>query len=282
LEIVGVVPAAGAGKRIAPLPCSKELYPIGFRRDRESGELRPSVASSQLLEKFQAGGIATAYIVLRDGKWDIPAYFRDGRMVGLNLAYVVISGSIGPPDTVDRAYPHLHGKAVAFGFPDILFGPHDVFRRLREQLDTGASDVVLALYAAHDTRIMDMVDATPEGEVQAMALKPPVTDLRSTWVCALWTPTFSEFLHEFVAAERKNADAGGLNYGGIDAQGDLPMGAVLKAAVAQGLRVHGVRFPGERYTDIGTPDSLVEACRRSFDPPDLETATMTKNQERWQ
>ena len=31
-DIVGVIPAAGRGKRIAPLPCSKELYPVGFVR----------------------------------------------------------------------------------------------------------------------------------------------------------------------------------------------------------------------------------------------------------
>ena len=51
-DIVGLIPAAGRGKRIAPLPCSKELYPIGFRPD-EHGDLRPEVASAHLLDKFR-------------------------------------------------------------------------------------------------------------------------------------------------------------------------------------------------------------------------------------
>jgi hypothetical protein len=31
-EVVGLVPAGGLGTRTSPLPCSKELYPIGFMR----------------------------------------------------------------------------------------------------------------------------------------------------------------------------------------------------------------------------------------------------------
>jgi len=29
-EVVGIIPASGRATRIAPLPCSKELYPVGF------------------------------------------------------------------------------------------------------------------------------------------------------------------------------------------------------------------------------------------------------------
>ena len=29
-EVVGLIPAAGEAKRIGPLLCSKELYPVGF------------------------------------------------------------------------------------------------------------------------------------------------------------------------------------------------------------------------------------------------------------
>src|SRR6187200_975011 len=101
--IVGVVPAAGRARRISPMPCSKEIFPIGFRTD-EHGQVRTQVVSHHLLAKFARAGATRGYVVLRDGKWDIPAYFGDGHLVGLDLAYVVIPGSLGPPDTVDRAY----------------------------------------------------------------------------------------------------------------------------------------------------------------------------------
>jgi glucose-1-phosphate thymidylyltransferase len=121
------VPAAGSGKRIAPLSCSKELFPIGFQRSEGNSEPRVKVVSHYVLEKMKIAGITTAYIVLREGKWDIPAYFGDGTKLDMHLAYVVISDSCGPPDTLDRAYPFVQNKLIAFGFPDILFGPDDVF-----------------------------------------------------------------------------------------------------------------------------------------------------------
>ena len=75
-KIVGIVPAAGQAARISPLPCSKELYPIALRRD-ESGA-RPKVVSHYVFERMRLAGIRKAYLILRQGKWDIPAYFNDG------------------------------------------------------------------------------------------------------------------------------------------------------------------------------------------------------------
>src|SRR5262245_63133020 len=88
-EVVGLIPAAGCAHRIAPLPCSKELFPIGFRDDVADGEPRPKVATHYLLDKFKAAGVQIAYVVVRSGKWDIPAYFGDGAMTGVNLSYLV-------------------------------------------------------------------------------------------------------------------------------------------------------------------------------------------------
>ena len=70
MDIVGLMPAGGQAMRIAPLPCSKELYPIGFRLIAEDGSLRPKVACHYLLEKMQLAGINKVYIILRDGIWD--------------------------------------------------------------------------------------------------------------------------------------------------------------------------------------------------------------------
>ena len=106
-EVVGLVPAAGLAKRLQPFPCSKEMYPVGFVLDEKTGMPRPKVAAQYLLEKFRAAGITKAYFVIRDGKWDIPNYFRDGSLVNLSVAYIVIQGSLGPPDTIDRAYPFI-------------------------------------------------------------------------------------------------------------------------------------------------------------------------------
>ena len=72
-EIVGIVPAVGHAARLAPLPCSKELYPIGFRSAAGGRSVRPKAVCLYLLEKFQLAGVTRSFIVLREGKWDIPS-----------------------------------------------------------------------------------------------------------------------------------------------------------------------------------------------------------------
>lgn len=260
LDVVAVVPAAGKGTRIAPLPCSKEIFPIGFRYDDRSGERRPEVASHHLFEKFRLAGITTAYVILRQGKWDIPTYYGDGQLVEMNIAYIVISESIGPPDTLDRAYAFVADRLVAFGFPDILFGPNDVFARLLRRQRERGPDVVLGLYPAIDMPA-DLVEIDGDGRIQEMVLKPVSSSLRYTWACAVWTRTFTEFMHAFIKSERENSDGRRVDYDKIDPSGDLPVGAALKAAVEGGLRVEGVTFPDQTCLDIGTPERLFEAMR---------------------
>lgn len=255
-EVVAVLPAAGRSLRLAPLPCSKELLPVGLKAMAGLREPRLRVVSHYLLECLQKADIRKCYIVIRQGKWDIPAYWEGGGMLGMNLAYVVIGGSSGPPDTIDRAYPFVKDKIVAFGFPDIILHPNDVFVKLLNRLDRSGSDVVLALFPAHDTKAMDMIDMDAARRVRAIRLKPKSTRLRYAWLCAVWTPVFTEFLHQFLRRVKQGEEAVVVGNRRIDAEGDIPVGAVLKEAVKAKLKVEGVTFPTGRYLDIGTPQAL--------------------------
>ena len=101
-EVIGLIPAGGQATRIAPLTCSKELYPIGFRPIEEDLGARPKVVSHYLLEKMRFAGISKAYIVLRPGNWDIPAYFGDGSMLKMRLAYLMLGPPFGVPFTLTK------------------------------------------------------------------------------------------------------------------------------------------------------------------------------------
>lgn len=260
-EVVGLVPAAGMATRLQPFPCSKEIFPVGFTVDDQSGMPRPKVAAQYLLEKFRVAGITKVFVVIKSGKWDIPQYFREGDLVGLSLAYLVIAGSLGPPDTIDRAYPFIEQTRVAFGFPDILFGPEDAYARLiRRQEETGA-DVVLGLHLIEDPRVWDMADCDASGRVRDLVMKPASTTLTHGWCCAVWTPRFSTFLHEFLRADETKRNMSRLANRANDPSGDLAVGVVLQAALKAGLLVQSVKFPGERYLDIGTPENLLKAVR---------------------
>jgi glucose-1-phosphate thymidylyltransferase len=267
VEVVAVLPAAGWSRRLAPIPCSKELLPVSFGAISGERGIRLKVASHHLFECLREARIRKGYVVIRQGKWDIPAYWGDGKLAGLDLAYMVIDGSSGPPDTIDRAYPFVKDKIVAFGFPDILFRPKDVFSKLLGRLHRTKGDVVLALFPAHDTKSMDMIEINSSYRVCRVELKPKTTRLKYAWLCAVWRPAFTEFLHNFLVRVKRTGGIGLVGNRKIDPQGDIPVGAVLRAAVQAKLNVEGVVFPNGSYIDVGTPENLIKAIKqysRSF------------------
>jgi glucose-1-phosphate thymidylyltransferase len=103
-KIIGLIPAAGEAKRIAPLPCSKEIYPVSFEIDKVSKLQSPKSACQYLIEKMNYGGVLKIYLILRKGKWDIPTYLGDGTKYGMHFAYLMM-GNPFVPYTLDQAYP---------------------------------------------------------------------------------------------------------------------------------------------------------------------------------
>lgn len=245
-EVIGLLPAAGTAERLAPIPCSKELLPLGFAALPGKEGVRPKVASHYLLEKMQAAGVTKAFVVLRRGKWDIPAYFGDGALVGLDLGYVIMSKPFGVPYTLDAAYPFVRHAVVAFGFPDILFEDPDPFSPLLERLRDSRAAVVLGLFGTDRPHCCDMVEADETGRVRDLVINPRLTSLRHTWCVAVWQPEFTRFLHDHLLARADDA---------YRQERELTLGAVLRHALKEDLRVESVAFPG-RCVDIGTPAQL--------------------------
>jgi len=251
---VGLVPAAGRARRIAPLPLSKELYPVGFREVQ--GSPRPVPACEHLLGAMAAAGATTVYVVLADGKWDIPAYLGDGSELGLDIAYLTMRHSPGVPFTVDRAHAHVRDSTVAFGFPDIVFTPADALLRLRARRDAGGADIVLGLFPTDRPEAADLVDADARGRVRRVLVKPTGSPLRLAWALAVWGPAFSEHLHAWIGSDKAAATSGPLPV-------ELQLGHVVQSAVDSGLRVEAEVLDGT-FTDIGTPEGLRAAVRASM------------------
>ncbi|HEY9634523.1 MAG TPA: sugar phosphate nucleotidyltransferase [Coleofasciculaceae cyanobacterium] len=257
-QVIGLLPAGGQATRISPLPVSKELYPVGFRRVDEASSLRPKVVCHYLLEKMKLAGIDKAYFILRSGKWDIPAYFRDGELLKMNLGYLIMNLPFGVPYTLDQAYPFVQDSLVALGFPDILFEPDDAFVRLLARQATSQADVVLGLFPTNQPQKAGMVDFDTTGKVRLIIEKPRETDLRYMWGIAVWTPAFTQFMHEYVVViesgkVRTDVDSQ------LPPKSEIPIGDVMQAAIYKGLRVEAEVFPEGTYLDIGTPDDLVRA-----------------------
>jgi glucose-1-phosphate thymidylyltransferase len=256
-EVIGLLPCAGHANRLAPLPCSKEVLPVALsdQGDQASaGAPRVKVVSHFLLDKMRDGGVRKAYAILRRGKWDIPDYYGDGGVAGVDLGYLIVHRPFGPPYTLDQAYPFVRGARIALGFPDILFGPKDAYAQALARLAVTRAAIVLGLYYPHDIRSCDMTGVDESGRVRELVLKPHETTLQWTWIFAVWAPEFTEFLHHYLKVPRTAPQ---------QADGALPpeltVGHVFQAAIVAGLDVQTVAFPAHRYVDIGTPQGLREA-----------------------
>lgn len=110
------------------------------------------------------------------------------------------------PD-LDQAYPFVQHSLVALGFPDILLEPDDAFVHLRTRRAETSADIVLGLFPANRPETCDMVATDPAGRVQQIFVKPTSTALQDAWMIAVWTPTFTQFLHDHLAAAMTLAEA---------------------------------------------------------------------------
>jgi glucose-1-phosphate thymidylyltransferase len=249
-RVVAVIPAAGSATRLSPLPCSKELYPVGLGTD-EGGVRRPKVVAQYLLESLRRAGIEKAYISLRKGKADILEYFGDGSTLGMHLAYLVTQIPYGAPYTIDRAYEFVKHDLVALGFPDILFDAENAFGALLQHQSQSSADVVLGLFPADRPDKGDLVEVNAAGTVTQIIIKQAECSLTETWGIAIWTPRFTGYMHNYLATHVAAA-----------ATKEFHVGDVIQAALDDGLLVKGIRVSDSPFIDIGTPDDLARAIDR--------------------
>jgi len=253
-NITAIIPAAGYASRISPLPCSKEIYPIGHYDQRIEGKSGVKVISSVLIENMISAGADSVYIIIRKGKWDIPGFFGNGENYNANLAYLVTDPTNGTPFTINTAYPFVKNKKVLFGFPDIYFETFNPFKILLDKQKKAGSDVVLGLYKAANPQKMDMVKLDQESNVKEIKIKPVKTDLKFTWIFAVWTPRFTQYLNNFIQGISKTGHS---LKDSTELKGEeIFIGDVIQSAIHDKLNVASVIFPDDKYYDIGTIDGL--------------------------
>lgn len=259
-NVVGLIPAGGLAKRLAPLPCSKELYPVGIQPIDNGRSYRPKAVCQYLIEKLQLAGIKRAYIIIRKGKWDIPDYLGDGKTSDMNLAYLIMGLPFGTPYTLDQAYPFVKNAIIAFGFPDIIFQPDNAFVRLLEKQSVSNADIVLGLFPVKEPQKWDMVDFDEDGQVLRIEIKPFQSHLSYTWIIAVWTPTFTHFMHKYITniQDVRKTDK---NNNQAAEQQEIFVGDIIQAAIENNLEARAVLFIDYDCLDIGTSEGLIKAIR---------------------
>lgn len=248
LPVVGLIPAAGFARRISShLSVSKEVFPVML----SDGSRRP--VASFLIDSFREVGVDKAYMVLREGKWDVIERLSDHQFIDLPLSYIVTNATNGVPFTLDKSYAFVKNSLVLLGFPDIIFTPIDAFQRLLDKQEKTEADLVLGLFKTQKSHKADMVSLGDNSELQDIIIKPKETSLSYTWIIALWTPAFTQFLHDFL---HQNVSSNG--------QKELHIGEVVRAAIQSKIKTSYVTFETGSFLDIGTPEDLCSIQDQSW------------------
>lgn len=240
----GIIPAAGVGSRIQPLAFSKELLPVGSRRDGESE--RPRAVSEYLVERMIRGGATRLCFVISPGKSDILSYY--GGTVGpARVVYTVQPSPRGLCDAVfcalDLVRPDEH---VAVGLPDTVWFPEDGLARL------GDDDLGFLLFPVARPELFDAVVVDDAGHVREVQVKQPSPGTRWIWGAIKIRGAVLHDLHR-LWLERGRRDA--------------YIGTLVNAWLARGGVARGVRA-GEAYVDVGTLHGYREAIELLKSRPD--------------
>lgn len=225
----GIVPAAGRGSRIQPLAFSKELLPVGSRRD--DGTDRPCAVSEYLLERLILGGADKICFVISPGKSDILEYFGD-HYGSAELAYVVQPEASGLCDAVFRASTVVgQHEDVMVGLPDTVWFPKAALQSLPE------ADLSFLLFPVEHPEFFDAVVLDGERVVQIQVKQPNAS---SRWIWGAFKMSahgFRQLQSLWHARERR----------------DEYFGTLVNAYLSAGGNGIGVKA-GESYVDVGTID----------------------------
>ena len=228
--MIGIIPAAGAGQRIQPLGCSKELLPVGSRL--VDGVERPKAVSEYLVERMIAAGAEQICMVISAEKSDIVRYFAE-RDYAAEIFYVVQQKPRGLCDALFCAEPFVHDdQAVLIGLPDTIWFPENAYSPAISQ----NAGVNLVLFPVLNPAAFDAVVCDEFGYVEHVEVKRP--DACSHWVWGAVTASGSAFkgLKRLWDARHRE---------------DEFLGHLLNAYISAGNVVRAT-FSGEHYMDVGT------------------------------
>jgi glucose-1-phosphate thymidylyltransferase len=229
--MIGIVPAAGAGQRIQPLGCSKELLPVGSRM--EEGVERPKAVSEYLVDRMIAAGATQICMVISAEKTDIVKYFAE-RNFAAEIFYAVQQKPQGLCDALFRAanFARRH-EQVLIGLPDTIWFPEGAYLPALDLKDT---DVNLVLFPVNNPSFFDAVVCDELGYVQEVQVKKPNPGTHWIWGAVVTTGECFYRL-KLLWESRRCAD---------EYLGDL-----VNAYLATGQVMRGVRS-GKTYIDVGT------------------------------
>jgi glucose-1-phosphate thymidylyltransferase len=233
----GIVPAAGLGTRIQPLAFSKELLPVGTRRDGETE--RPRAVCEYLLERMLAGGATRICFVISPAKTDIMNYFG-GQIGSASICYAIQPNPSGLCDAIFTALPFISPQDdVLVGLPDTVWFPENGFKHLPDRIFS------FLLFPVEKPELFDAVLDNEKGRVYEVQVKTARPSTHWIWGAFKLPGQELATLHDLWQQRGRQ---------------DQYLGTLVNAHIANAGYVHAVRR-GETYVDVGTLHGYREAVQ---------------------
>lgn len=249
---IGLLPAAGRARRLAPLRYPKELLPISYEHDGTGG-MRARAVAEYAIEAIRLAEVTRVLLVVAPWKMDIVSYVGDGRQFGVDVSYLYQQDARGLPPALDLAGPWCHGSHTVFALPDTIFEPRDALRTLRALYLDERADLALAIFPTPEPHRLGPVVLDGRRVVRVLD-KPAVPPAANTWAAGIWNDDFTALLHD---GSRASAAEDGR---------EPVLGDVFERAIHEGMRVVGLEFRDGSFTDIGTPDGMLRCLAGTRTP----------------
>jgi glucose-1-phosphate thymidylyltransferase len=248
---VGIIPAAGNGRRLLPLRTIKELLAVGYDKAPEhEGGIRPRLVIQYALDALKAADVSEAYVIVGDNKLEIARVLSDGSEFGLALAYLHQREALGLPAALDVAFPWLHGRMTVMALPDTITYPLTSLRDILQELRSNrTADVVLGVFPTDNPEELCPVVVDDQCRLIQLFDKTKNINIRNTWGIAAWTSRFSEFMHTFLAKRPLTNGP------------EITLAEVFSAALGSGIEIRCRMFDEGLFFDIGKNKSLISAIR---------------------
>jgi glucose-1-phosphate thymidylyltransferase len=235
MSVWGVIPAAGLGTRIQPLAFSKELLPVGTRRDGETD--RPRAVCEYLLDRMLLGGATRICFVISPAKTDIMNYFG-GQIGNAAICYAIQPNPSGLCDAIFTALPFVSpDDDVLVGLPDTVWFPENGFGYLPDRAFS------FLLFPVNRPELFDAVVTDKQNRVREVQVKTPVASTNWVWGAFRVPGTDLRNLRELWLERNRQ---------------DQYIGTLVNEYINRGATIHGIRS-GERYVDVGTLHGYREA-----------------------
>lgn len=229
--MLGIIPAAGLGSRIQPLAFSKEMLPVGGRRDGDGLE-RPKAVSELLVERMLLAGADRLCVVISAEKLDIVSYYARHHEAS-RFCFVIQERPSGLCDALFRALPLVRpDEDVLVGLPDTVWFPEDGLARLPD------GQFTFLLFPVDDPSRFDAVRTDDADRVQEVQVKVPVPSTNWIWGAFRLPGRVFLDLHALWCARSRS---------------DEYVGTLVNAYLRHGGHAGAARY-GERYFDLGTLD----------------------------